>query len=150
MKYDFSDYQKMYDLNASDLSKSIFDFSAGISGFQAEAIKRGVRVISADSSQLPHFSYKTHQFDLALCTDFIFYHSHSSEEIAVIVEELCRVASEVRIFPLMDNTGKASKELGPLMLILQKKNYGVEVRSTTFKNGNAMLRIWEQECKVGA
>ncbi|HLB56942.1 MAG TPA: hypothetical protein VJK30_06415 [Coxiellaceae bacterium] len=149
MKYDFSDYQKMYDLSASDLSKSIFDFSAGISGFQAEAIKRGVQVVSADASQLPHFQYKAHQFDLALCTDFIFYHSHSTKEIAELVEELCRIASEVRIFPLMDKTGKASKELGPLMLILQKKNYGVEVRSSVFENGNAMLRIWEQECKVG-
>lgn len=150
MKYDFSDYQKMYDLSAADLTKSIFDFSAGISSFQAEATKRGVQVVSADASQLPRFPYKTHQFDLALCTDFIFYHSHSSEEIAVLVEELCRVASEVRIFPLMDSTGKASKELGPLMLILQKKNYGVEVRSCMFKNSNAMLRIWEQECIVGA
>jgi Methyltransferase domain len=215
--YDFSDYQQMYDLTESDLSKAIFDFSAGIASFNAEATRRGMQVISADSSydlspekmkiyaqhflqdmvsqlkeypnrlrdksdmtrvidlwkkteetflqdyavnqaqhryckiQLPKMPYKTHQFDLVLCTDFIFHHLLSSEDIAFIVKELCRVATEVRIFPLLDNQGKTSEELGPLMLMLQQKNYGVEVREVpykTLKGGNAMLRIWEQECHL--
>ena len=57
----------------------------------------------------------------------------------------------MRIFPLLDNQGKMSDELGPLMLSFQKKNYGVEVREVayqTLKGGNAMLRIWEQECHI--
>ncbi|OGT43691.1 MAG: hypothetical protein A3F13_07015 [Gammaproteobacteria bacterium RIFCSPHIGHO2_12_FULL_40_19] len=217
--YDFSDYQQMYDLDERDLKKSIFDFSAGIASFNAEATKRGMRVISADAAyalseakmrlhaeqflqetvsllkanpnrlkdssdamlhhvidlwqktekiflqdyatgkaqnryqalELPRLPYVTHQFDLTLCTDFIFHHSLSTEEIAVIVKELCRVSEEVRLFPLLDNFGKMSEELGPLMLMLQKKNYGVEVREVpyqTLKGGNAMLRIWEQECHI--
>lgn len=126
-------YQQMYDLTENDLSKSIFKFSA------------------KNAAQLPHLPYAAHQFDLALCTDFIFHHGLSSDDIASTVKELCRIASEVRLFPLLDNQGKMSDELGPLMLMLQKKNYGVEVREVlhqTSKGHNAMLRIWEQECKV--
>lgn len=151
MKYDFSDYQKMYDLGALDLSKSIVHFSTAISDFNVEATKQGIYVIDGNTSQLPHLPYITHQFELALCTDFIFYHSHTGEEIAIIVKELCRVASEVRIFPLLDSQRKMSAELGSLLLTLQKKNYGVEVREVPFNTlakGNAMLRVWEQECKV--
>ncbi|EKD77859.1 MAG: putative cytosolic protein [uncultured bacterium] len=126
-------YQQMYDLTESDLSKSIFEFSA------------------QNAAQLPRLPYATNQFDLALCTDFIFHHGLPSEDIASTVKELCRIASEVRLFPLLDNQGKMSNELGPLMLMLQKKNYGVEVREVpdqTGKGRNAMLRIWEQECRL--
>jgi hypothetical protein len=101
--------------------------------------------------QLPRLPYATHQFGLTLCTDFMFHHLLSTEEIAIVVKELCRVSEEVRIFPLLDNFGKVSEELGPLMLMLQKKNYGVEVREVpyqTLKGGNAMLRIWQQECHI--
>lgn len=217
--YDFSDYQQMYDLDEQDLKKSILDFSAGISSFNAEATKCGAQVISCDTTyalsepkmrlyaeqflrdtalhlkenphrlkdasdamlqrvidlwgktekiflqdyaagkaqnryqplQLPQLPYATHQFGLTLCTDFIFHHLLSTDEIAIIVKELCRVSEEVRIFPLLDNYGKMSEELGPLMLMLQKKNYGVEVREVpyqTLKGGNAMLRIWQQECHI--
>lgn len=217
--YDFSDYQQMYDLSESDLSKSLLDFSAGIASFNAEATQRGCSVISVDPNyglpeekmrlfaeaflgdtasylkdeparlqdasshniqhvierwretekkfiqdyaddtqkkryqimQLPHLPYATHQFDIALCTNFIFHHSLSSDEVQMVVRELCRVASEVRIFPLLSWSGKTSDALGPLMLLLQKNNYGVEVRQVpyqTLKGGNAMLRIWEQECRL--
>lgn len=101
--------------------------------------------------QFPRLPYVTHQFNLALCTGFIFHHSLSTKEIAVIVQELCRIAEEIRIFPLLDNYGKMTEELGPLMLMLQKKNYGVEVREVSYETlngGNAMLRIWEQECHI--
>lgn len=116
-----------YDLSPPDLSQSIFELSAN------------------NADQLPHLPYKTHQFDLALCTDFIFDHSHSTQEIEVIVNELCRIALEVRIFPLQDKQGKMCEQLGPLMLMLQKKNVGVEVRAV---EQNALLRIWEQECHL--
>ena len=39
----------------------------------------------------------------------------------------------------------------PLMLILQQRNFGVEVKSVNFpqrRNGHAMLRIWAKECEV--
>src|SRR3990167_5695332 len=164
--YDFSDYQQMYDLTQIDFSKTILDFSAGISSFNAQASVRGMKVISADpayhlsekemhthartllhqtisqleadparlqnqsaslcqkieslwekteksflqdyatgksegryqSIKLPPFPYSTHQFQLALCTDYIFYHALSREKAHAILKELARVAEEVRIF----------------------------------------------------
>lgn len=100
--------------------------------------------------QLP-LSYETHQFELAFCTDFIFHHALSRENINAVLMELCRVAEEVRLYPLLDHDRKMPKELGPLMLALQQKNFGVEVREVsyrTLKGGNAMLRIWQQECHI--
>lgn len=149
--YDFSDYQKIYDLTAADLSKSILDCSSAHSHFSVEANQKGFHVQSANPHELPDFRYKTHEFDLALCTDFIFHHALSQHAIETAVIALCRVASEVRIFPLLDHHGKISKALGPLMLMLQKKNYGVEVREVPYsllQRGNAMLRIWEQACHL--
>lgn len=99
-------------------------------------------------SKLP---FATHEFQLALCTDFIFYHALPTETMRLVLQELTRVAAEVRIFPLLNANGQMPEELGPLMLYCQQKNYGIEVREVsyhTLKGGNAMLRIWEQECKV--
>lgn len=103
------------------------------------------------SIQLPTFPFATLQFQLALCTDYVFHHALSREKVHAILKELARVAEEVRIFPLLDSNGKMPAELGPLMLYFQQKNYGIEVREVpyhTLKGGNAMLRIWEQECHL--
>lgn len=125
--------QQMYDLNNQDAGKSIFNFT------------------EKDIAQLPNLPYGNNAFDLALCTDLIFYHHMSSQKMMSIIQELARIAAEVRIFPLLDAQGKTSEELGPLLLLLQKNNYGVEVRQVPFhteKGANAMLRVWEHECKV--
>lgn len=103
------------------------------------------------SIKLPLFPYATLQFQLALCTDYVFHHALSREKVHAILKELARVAEEVRIFPLLDHNGKMPAELGPLMLYFQQNNYGIEVREVsyhTLKGGNAMLRIWEQECHL--
>jgi len=100
---------------------------------------------------LPTLPYKTHEFNLALCTDFIFHHDLSAEKMNAILKELCRIAEAVRIYPLLDSRGKMPESLGPLMLSFQQKNYGVEIREVsyhTLKGGNAMMRIWEQECHL--
>jgi hypothetical protein len=125
--------QQMYDLNNQDAGKSIFNFT------------------EKNIAELPKLPYGNNAFDLALCTDLIFYHHMSNEEMLSIIRELARVAAEVRIFPLLDTHGKVSDELGPLLLQLQKNNYGVEVRQVpyhTSSGANAMLRVWEHECKV--
>jgi hypothetical protein len=68
-----------------------------------------------------------------------------------IIRELARVAKEVRIFPLTDHHGQLSPFLGPVLLGLQKDGYGVEVRDVSSdlqSNGNAMLRVWAQQCQL--
>ncbi len=93
------------------------------------------------------------QFQLALCSHALFGHRRDAElaEHQQIVEELCRVAEEVRIFPLLDNNGELSPLVGPLVLLLQQANYGVEILEVDYqfqKMGNAMLKITAKECLV--
>ena len=102
-----------------------------------------------DSSTLP---FSDGQFSLALCSDFMF-HTQSSDLLSpeVLIKELCRVAHEVRVFPLLDEKGEVNPGLGPLMLMLQQDGYGVEVREVPYelrKGGNAMLRVWSNQCEV--
>ncbi len=97
-------------------------------------------------------SFIDHQFKLALCAHFLFGVPELSLEFHIqAIQEMCRVASELRIFPLLGPDGEISSLLGPVMLTLQQKNYGVEVKQVPYhfqKNGNAMLRVWPTECKV--
>lgn len=150
---DFSDYQKMYDLTDADLKKSLLDFASGISRFATDIKTHRLHVTHLDGKTLPAtlFSYAAHQFDLALCENFFALPHLSKEHCYTLLTELCRIASEVRIFPLSDAQGQMPVELGPIMLWLQQQNFGVEVRHVQSKNkkqDNAMLRIWEHECQL--
>ncbi len=92
-------------------------------------------------------------FDFALSAHYLFadlddqdvdFHLH-------VIKELARVAKEVRIFPLIDRHSQTSPFLGPVLLGLQQDNYGVEVREVPYHlqpGGNAMLRVWAQECHI--
>lgn len=107
------------------------------------------RYLAVEYGQLP---FESHQFDLALCSDLVF-RADASDKLTtdLIISELCRVAKEVRIFPLLDAQGEVAQDLGPLMLQLQHHNFGLEVKEVAYeqlKDGNAMLRIWATECKV--
>ena len=62
-----------------------------------------------------------------------------------------RVATEVRIFPLLNCHSEPSPSVAPLVMMLQDQGYGVEVREVPFAlkpQGNAMLRIWARQCNV--
>lgn len=125
------------------LSKKIF-----LEDYSAE--KHRSRYRSVEGLELP---FDDHEFKLALCSDFMF-HSESLQQLSSgqRLQELCRVAEEVRIFPLLDENGNISESLGPVMLAMQDNNFGIEVREvpyTKIKGGNAMLRIWATECVVG-
>ncbi|MDF1929347.1 hypothetical protein PGH45_03725 [Legionella pneumophila] len=100
-----------------------------------------------------HLPFADFTFDFALSSHYFFadldYQTVDFHLIAI--RELARVAKEVRIFPLIDREGNTSQFLGPVLLGLQQENYGVEVREAAFhlhKSGNAMLRVWAQQCVV--
>lgn len=97
--------------------------------------------------ELPSLPLANQQFDLALCSHFLFsYSDHFSEEFHLqSILELCRVATEVRIFPLL----KVSGEVAPLVSIvrekLQSQGYQTEIQTVNYefqKSGNKMLRIY--------
>lgn len=98
--------------------------------------------------ELPILSFNTSQFDLALCSHFLFTYSEqlgADFHLASILE-MCRVAKEVRIFPLLVNF---SEETSPLLQLvineLEQRGYRVEIKQVPYefqKGGNKMLCIY--------
>lgn len=108
------------------------------------------RYLFAEQTSLPFpnfffdYALSAHHFFSAMAPQTLPYHVET-------IAELARVAKEVRIFPLVDAQGVPSELLGPVILALQQKNFGIEVRNVGYHlqpKGNAMLRIWAQECEV--
>jgi len=95
---------------------------------------------------LPALSFNSRQFDLALCSHFLFlYSSHLTFDFHLeSVVEMCRVADEVRIFPLLNLDGKVSPYLDPLVIELKRRGYVTEICTVEYefqRGGNQMLRI---------
>ncbi len=106
-------------------------------------IQQGRYVIA----ELPVLPLNTNQFDLAVCSHFLFTYSDllSLEFHLASLIEMCRVATEVRIFPLLLNfSGEVSPILQPVMSELEARGYRVEIRKVPYefqKGGNQMLCI---------
>lgn len=97
-------------------------------------------------AELPALPFGDHQFDLALCSHFLFtYSDHFSETFHLeSILELCRVAREVRIFPLLKISGELSPYVDFVKKELKAKKYSVEIQPVPYefqKDGNQMLRI---------
>ncbi|WP_026098277.1 hypothetical protein [Kamptonema formosum] len=98
------------------------------------------------TGELPVLPFNTGMFDLALCSHFLFtYSDHLSQEFHLdAILEMCRVAREVRIFPLLKISGEVSPWLQPVMGELAARGYGVERVPVPYefqKGGNQMLRV---------
>ncbi|MBE9042522.1 SAM-dependent methyltransferase [Oscillatoriales cyanobacterium LEGE 11467] len=98
------------------------------------------------NAELPHLPFGDSQFDLALCSHFLFTYSDllSAEFHLESILELCRVAREVRIFPILDISGKLSPRFEPIAIELEKRGYQLEVRSVRYefqKGGDRLLQV---------
>lgn len=105
------------------------------------------------AAQLPNLPYQSYEFDLALCSHYLFAHSpdQSIDFHVTSIKNLCAIAREVRIFPLLDSLGEIPSIVGPVMQTLNQENYGIEIKAAPYqfqKKGNAMMRVWAQTCKV--
>lgn len=91
-------------------------------------------------------------FDLALVSHALFGEVPEAVDYHLeVINQLIHSADEVRIFPLLNQHAEISTLVGPVSLALQQQNFGVEIREVKFNlqpNGNAMLRIWPQECLI--
>ncbi|MBT5231366.1 MAG: SAM-dependent methyltransferase [Methylococcales bacterium] len=84
---------------------------------------------------LPELPFADAEFDLALCSHYLFlYSDHVSQENHLLsLLELCRVAKEVRIYPLITLSGDVSKHLDPVISLLKKNNVKVSLQTVQYQ-----------------
>ena len=88
-------------------------------------------------------------FGLALCSHLLFLYSDLLLEAFHIkaVHELCRVAGEVRVFPLLTLRHEPSPHLAAVRSAIEDKGWTSEVVRVDYefvRGGNQMLRIFRQ------
>jgi hypothetical protein len=97
-------------------------------------------------AELPNLSFADREYDLALCSHFLFLYSDFYDcrfHFDSIIEML-RVATEVRIFPLLTLMLQRSPHLNSLIPQLTQLGYTVEIKPVAYefqKGGNEMLVV---------
>ena len=99
---------------------------------------------------LPSLSFDDKQFDLAVCSHFLFLYTAqlSLDFHRESVAEMVRVAKEVRIFPLLDLGGTPSPYVGTIASEFEDRNYRVTVETVPYefqRGSNKMMKIWRDD-----
>jgi SAM-dependent methyltransferase len=210
----YEEYTSMFSLTGADMAGRILGCGDGPASFNAEATRRGNRVVSCDpiyafskadieariaatyehvidqtrqnqnefvweaipsvedlgqvrmaamqtfledypaglvegrylNSELPTLPFHDDDFDLALCSHLLFLYSRQLDEgfHYSSLLELCRVAKEVRVFPLLALGGAISPHLEGSVEMLRAAGHQVSIQrvSYEFQRGACeMLRI---------
>jgi hypothetical protein len=210
----FDEYAAMFALDDMDRSRSILGCADGPASFNAQALQRNIKVVSADPlyqysvpqirkriadtaplvarqtqenaqdfvwnrfksvaelvaarmqamqvfladfdaglqqgryvpAELPNLPFFDGTFDLALCSHFLFLYSeqHDAQFHIQALRELCRVAQEVRVFPLLELNGARSRHLSEVVNALEAGGCSVSIEPVNYefqKGGDQMLRL---------
>jgi len=115
--------EELGNIRMAAMSKFIADYDAG---------KKEGRYIEAS---LPNLKFKDKQFELALCSHFLFLYSDqmSLDEHIKALKELCRVAKEVRVYPLLALNGNVSPHLDDVIAELNKSNYSTSLNNVKYQ-----------------
>ena len=95
---------------------------------------------------LPVLPFADAVFDLALCSHLLFLYSSQLGKPfhLAAVREMCRVAAEVRVFPLLALGGKRSPYVDHCTEDLRGLGFDVVVQSVSYefqRGGDQMMRI---------
>ena len=104
-------------------------------------------------AQLPDLPFAPRSFDLALSSHFLFFYSDSLPLgfHKNAVDELCRVAREVRIFPLLTYNAEPSTFVAPIVGHLQDAGRTVTIERAPYefqRGGNMMMKIQSDNWKM--
>lgn len=96
--------------------------------------------------ELPSLPFGAREFDIALCSHFLFLYSEqfSADFHIRAAEELCRVAAEVRIFPLLELGSRSSRHVQVVVDALNASGHRCSIETVPYefqRGGNQMLRI---------
>jgi ubiquinone/menaquinone biosynthesis C-methylase UbiE len=97
-------------------------------------------------AELPTLPFSDTAFDLALCSHFLFLYTGQLGEAfhRRAIREMCRVAGEVRIFPLLALDGHRSPYVDSNLSDLRDSDYHVSLERVPYefqRGGNQMMRI---------
>ena len=118
---------------------------AALEGFLAD-YEQGLQELRYITGELPSLPLEAGSFGLAVCSHLLFLYSDLLSEDFHIrsVTELCRVAEEVRIFPLLTLARKPSPHLAAVQAAVRSQGMASEVVRVDFefqRGGNEMLRV---------
>ena len=130
----FDSVESVIETRMSAMEEFLLDLPSG---------KRAGRYVDASLPQLP---FAEGEFGLALCSHLLFLYSeqHDLGFHVATIRELSRVATETRIFPLVELGSAPSRHLQPVMHALSNFGLRSEVVPVTYefqKGGNEMLVI---------
>ena len=100
--------------------------------------------------ELPILPFEEYQFDLVLCSHLLFLYSKqlSLEFHKRAINELCRVAKEVRIFPLVTLAGNKYAYIKEIENHLKNMGYKISIEIVPYEfqhGGNEMMKIITKE-----
>ena len=98
------------------------------------------------AAELPQLPFEHGSFQLALCSHFLFLYSDQLSERFHLdsVVELCRVADEVRIFPLVDLGNAPSRHVDAIIRAVKQLGRTAQIERVEYefqRGGNQMMRI---------
>jgi hypothetical protein len=97
-------------------------------------------------AELPALPFASLSFDLALCSHFLFFYSDSLsyQFHQEAIDELCRVAREVRIFPLLTYNSEPCALVTPIVDHLKKAGRIISIEKVPYefqRRGNTMMKV---------
>lgn len=97
--------------------------------------------------ELPTLPFADGEFDIAVCSHFLFLYTRqlSFEFHLASLFELCRVATEVRVFPLLQLGSEPSPFVLPVIEGLGRADHAASVTAVDYefqRGGNRMLRCY--------
>jgi SAM-dependent methyltransferase len=107
---------------------------------------RGVQEGRYVEASLPGLPFADKEFDIAVCSHLLFLYSEQLTEDFHIasIRELCRVAGEARIFPLLELGARESRHLQSVTAILTTAGYSVTIVPVPYefqRGGNRMMKV---------
>jgi hypothetical protein len=126
--------EELGQLRRSAMNEFLADYEAG---------KAAGRYIDAE---LPRLALPSDSFDLALCSHFLFLYTEQLGEVFHLESalELCRVADEVRIFPLLALGARPSPYVDAVAQRCLENGHQVTIEKVPYefqRGGDNMMRI---------
>ena len=98
------------------------------------------------SAELPRLPFADRFFDLALSSHFLFLYTEQFDQLfhRESILEMCRVAEEVRVFPLLALGAVRSRHVDPIVDDLRRLGFDVSLDTVPYefqRGGNQMMRV---------